>query len=283
MPEERLPVLEVLRRTEEYFRRAGIESARLDAEVLLAHVLGGSRIQLYTGYDRPLLPDELSRYRLLVRRRAGREPVAYLTGTREFHSLDFKVDPTVLIPRPETEHLVERAIEVAAALAAPRLLDLGTGSGAIAVSFAVNVPAGRIVATDISAEALEVARGNADRHAVLNRIQFALGDMYAPVRDQEPFDIVAVNPPYVGEEEEVDPECRAEPRGAIFTDGDPIDHYARVLAGAATVLRPGGVLLMELPGAREREIAAVMPAALALVAVHRDYQSLPRVLEARLA
>jgi len=280
MTPERLEVLTVLRRTEQYLGKVGIDTPRLDAEVLLASVLGVPRMALYTGYDRPLTPDELDRYRDLVRRRADREPVAYLTGEKEFYSLAFHVTHDTLVPRPDTEHLVDAAIEVAADLEAPRLLDLGTGSGCIAVAWAVNVPAGAFVAVDRSESALAIAVKNAERHEVSDRGEFFAGDLFAPVEGGAPFDLVVSNPPYVDPAEETDPECRAEPSQAIFTEGDSIEFYRRLLDGAPAVLRPGGVVLLELPGRREDEIAALAPDGLTVTEIRRDYGGRPRVLVA---
>jgi release factor glutamine methyltransferase len=277
--DEALEVLTVLRRTEQYLGRAGIESPRLDAEVLLAFVLKVPRIQLYAGYDRSLTPTELDDYRGLIRRRADREPVAYLTGEKEFYSLEFEVGPDVLVPRPDTEHLVDRALEIAKGLESPRLLDVGTGSGCIAVSWAVNVPAGRFVASDVSEGALAVAARNAERHGVADRGEFVQGDLFEPVSG--PFDLVVSNPPYVAPDEETDPECLREPDQAVFTEGDPIGMYRRLLEGAPAVLAPGGWLLLELPGDREDEIAAAAPEGLTVVEVVCDYGGRPRVLVLR--
>jgi release factor glutamine methyltransferase len=278
VPGETLSILEVLSRTERYLGQAGIESARLDAEVLLAHLLGSSRIQLYTRYDRPMRADELDAYRRLVRRRADREPVAYLTGVKEFHSLPFSVTPDVLIPRPETEHLVDAAVELSRSRDGPRLLDVGTGSGCIAVAWAVEVESGRFTATDRSEAALEVARGNAERHGVRERGEFRVGDLFAPAAEGAPYDLVVCNPPYVSPDEETDPECLREPRDAVFTEGDPMDLYGRLLAEAPSMLVPGGHFLLELPGARAEEIAALAPPPLEVARVVKDYHALPRVL-----
>lgn len=282
MPEDRLTVLSILGRTEQYFRKAGIDGPRLDAEVLLAFVLGVTRMALYTGFDRPLTPDEVSAYRTLVRRRADRVPVAYITGKKEFHSLDFAVDERVLIPRPETEHLVDAAVELAEGQEAPRLLDIGTGSGAIAIAFASVCPEARFTAVDLSSDALAVARANAKTHGVAERGEFLEGDLYAPLAASAQFDIIASNPPYVAPDEEVDPECLKEPRLALFTGDDPVDIYRRLLAGAPTHLVAGGHILLEIAENREAEIRATAPPALSIVRVIRDFQGHPRVLVARL-
>jgi release factor glutamine methyltransferase len=280
MSEDRLTVLTILARSEQYFRKAGLDSPRLDAEVLLAFALGISRIELYTGYDRPLTYEETATCRELVRRRADRVPVAYITGMKEFHSLEFTVDERVLIPRPETEHLVDAAVELAEALDEPRLLDIGTGSGAIAVAFAVVCSEARFVATDLSADALTVAHINAERHGVADRGEFLEGDFYAPLKDQAPFDLIVSNPPYVAPDEEVDPECLKEPRLALFTD-DPVAVYRRLLEGAPDHLKPGGHVLLEIPENREEEITAAAPPELTVERVIRDFPGHPRVLVAK--
>ena len=279
MTDDTLEVLTVLRRTEQYLGKAGIDTPRLDAEVLLAFVLGIPRMGLYTGYDRPLTPQELGSYRGLIRRRADREPVAYLTGEKEFYSLSFHVTHDTLVPRPDTEHLVDAAMEFAEDIAEPRLLDVGTGSGCIPIAWAANVPAGRFVATDISAAALAVARENADRHGVADRGEFLEGDLYAPVTGS--FDLVVSNPPYVEPGEKTDPECRVEPSQAVFTEGDPVLVYRRLLEEAPGVLRSGGTLLLELPGSREDEISSLAPAGIEVLEVRRDYGGRPRVLVAK--
>jgi release factor glutamine methyltransferase len=281
MPEDRLTVLTILGKSEQYFRKAGIDSPRLDAEVLLAFVLKVTRMELYTGFDRPLTPDEVSAYRALVRRRADRVPVAYITGKKEFHSLDFAVDERVLIPRPETEHLVDAAVELAEDLEAPTLLDIGTGSGAIPVAFATVLPTARFTATDLSPDALTVARANAETHGVGERGEFLEGDLYGPIPESAQFDIIVSNPPYVAPDEEVDPECLKEPRLALFTGDDPALIYRQLLAGAPAHLNPGGHILLEIPENREQEIRDAAPPELTVTQVIRDFQGHPRVLVAR--
>ena len=175
--EERWTVLKVLQWTTEYFGLKGIDQPRASAEVLLAHVLGMERIQLYLNFDRPLAPAELASYRELIRRRAAREPTQYITGKQEFWSLDFEVTPAVLIPRPETELLVEKALELVRGTA-KRVLDLGTGSGAIAIALAHECPTIQVVATDKSCAALLVARRNAFRHHVEERIALVATDLF---------------------------------------------------------------------------------------------------------
>jgi len=281
MMEDRRTVQTILTRSEQYFRKVGLDSPRLDAEVLLAFALGIPRIELYTGFDRPLSPDEISTCRELVRRRADRVPVAYITGTKEFHSLSFAVDERVLIPRPETEHLVDAAVDLSEGIDSPHLLDLGTGSGAIAVAFASVCPRARFTATDLSTDALDVARTNAERHGVADRGEFLEGDLYDAVEGDSRFDLVVSNPPYVAPDEEVDPECLKEPRMALFTTGNPVEIYRRLLEGAPSHLAPGGHLLLEIPENREQEIRAATPPELTVEQVIKDFQGHPRVLVAQ--
>jgi release factor glutamine methyltransferase len=242
-------LIDYLTLAHEHLGTKGVETARLDAELLLAHVLGLSRVELYTNYDRPLAKDEVDRFRDLLRRRVMREPVAYIVGRREFWSLDLDVDRRVLIPRPETEILVEAALGILRAASAKDVLDLGTGSGAIAVALAVELPAARIVATDVAAAALEVAPRNAAKHAVAERIEFRQGDLFDAVRADERFDLIVSNPPYCRQRElaGLEPEVRQwEPAGALVSGSDGMDVTRRIVARAAEFLAPGGWLLLEV-------------------------------------
>ena len=256
-------LLDYLTLAQEHLGAKGVESARLDAELLLADTLGLTRVELYTNYDRPLQKEEVDRFRDLLRRRAMREPVAYILGRREFWSLDFEVDRRVLIPRPETETLVEAALEVLGARtsgAAPALLDLGTGSGALAIALAVEIPALRVVATDIAAAALEVAPRNAARHDVADRIDFRQGDLYAAVREDERFDAVVSNPPYCRRAElaGLEPEVREwEPGCALVSGTDGMDVTRRIVAGAGKFLAPDGWLLVEV-GTQAEDVRDLM-------------------------
>jgi release factor glutamine methyltransferase len=266
---------EVLLRSASWLRQRGFESARLEAELLLAHVLGVDRVTLYVHADRPLDDAELEGCRALLRRRGEGEPVAYLTGRREFYGLELKVNRAVLVPRPETELLVDRAREIAPR----RLLDVGTGSGCIAVACAVRMPGAAVTATEVSAAALEVARENAARHGVADRIRFLQGDLFAPVPGDERFDLIASNPPYVAEGQARDV-ARHEPREALYAGPEGLDVIARLLDGAPSRLAPTGTLLVEIG---EDQAAAALDLARARferVEVRRDLAGLPRVLEA---
>lgn len=241
-------VRKVLEWTTQHLQKHGSETPRLDAEVLLAHARKCRRIELYTNYDEPLSDAVRAQMRELVQRRANAEPVAYLVGHREFFSLDFAVTPDVLIPRPDTETLVLELLSRARGMAAPRVLDLCTGSGCIAVSVARNCPAAIVTATDISEGALAVARGNVERHHVSDRVELLQGDLFGPLPAGTTFDFVASNPPYIptAEIETLAGDVRRhEPRLALDGGADGLDLLRRILAEAPRFLVPGGWLLVE--------------------------------------
>lgn len=220
------------------------EQPRLEAELLLTALLGCNRATLLAHLDAPLPPMAATIYRSWVQRRAAGEPLPYITGHIEFFGLEFTVTPAVLIPRPETELLVETAL--AHAGPAPRIADVGTGSGCIIVTLARHLPQARCYAVDLSAAALEVARLNAARHGVAERIRFLEGDLLAPL--PEPVDLIVSNPPYVAESEwETLPvSVRREPALALLGGEEGLDAVRRLLAQAPASLRPGGMLLMEI-------------------------------------
>ncbi len=274
-------VREVVRWMTQRFTEAHLDSPRLDAELVCAHVLGCDRVGLYLAMDRPLSGAERDALRALVRRRLAREPVAYLIGRREFYGLAFAVTPDVLIPRPDTETLVEAALGLAPAEDPVRVLDVGTGSGAIAVALAHVRPAWRVTATDVSPGALEVARGNARRHGAA--LELVEGDLFTPVAGRR-FDVIASNPPYIPRGLAVQPELRHEPAGALFADGEGLTLLFELLDRAPTHLEPGGHLLLEFgerqdgPLVRRAREAGVW----SRVAVLTDLSGSPRVLHARL-
>jgi release factor glutamine methyltransferase len=239
-----IALAEVLRRSTQYLEDRGSPTARLDAELLLAHGLGVSRIELYTGHDRPLSESELEVCRELVRRRGDREPVAYIVGTRGFRHLDLKVDTCVLVPRPETELVVDRCLELLRGVEQPAVLDVGTGSGAIALAIASELPAARVTATDISPAALDVAWANAV--ALGLAVEVRRGDLLDGLDDRR-FDLIVSNPPYVSEQEieDLEPEVAVhEPRLATVA-GDGLDAYRRLLPDAREHLAEGGWLVLE--------------------------------------
>ncbi|MCI0369792.1 MAG: peptide chain release factor N(5)-glutamine methyltransferase, partial [candidate division NC10 bacterium] len=227
---------------------------RLDAECLLASLLGRDRLHLYAAAEERMPPPVFEVYRALLGRRRVREPLAYLTGTKEFWSLSFGVTPDVLIPRPETETLVEMALARLNELQAPVIADIGTGSGAIAVALATALPHSRLYATEISSRALDVARANAARHGVLERITFLHGDLVEPLFCPGvglQCDLMVSNPPYVATEElaGLPPEVRYEPLEALDGGPDGLDVHRRLISGASTLLKPGGWLALEMtPG-----------------------------------
>lgn len=285
---EALTLLEVLTRSTEFLKGKGCDAPRLDAELLLAKALGSTRLDLYLQFDRPLEGAELERCRELVRRRGAREPVAYLLGEKEFRSLAFEVNADVLVPRPETETLVEEALAFLAerAAEAPDVADVGTGSGCIAVAIAHEISSARVAATDVSAAALAVASRNAARHGVADRIALAHGPFLEPVDGAVRFDLVASNPPYVlpSEEASLPPELRFEPRAALFVPGGDADAMHRALAESARArLRPGGALMIEIAETQGHAASRVLrEAGFAGVRVRKDLAGADRVVVGRL-
>jgi len=239
--------LAVLDWTTQRFTEAGIAAARLEAQLLLAHVLGCSRVQLYTGFDRPLAEDELAGYRGLIKRRLGGEPVAYLLGEQELWGLPFYVDASVLVPRPDTETVIEVALALRPDRAtACRVLDLCTGSGVIAVSLAKELASAQVIATEISPEAAAIARRNAVRNGVADRVEVRIGDLFAPVAGER-FDLIASNPPYIASTviATLPREVQREPRVALDGGPDGLVFYDRICAAAGEHLLPGGALVLE--------------------------------------
>jgi release factor glutamine methyltransferase len=277
-------VLDLLRWTTEHFRSRGIEGARLDAECLLAHALDTERLQLYLEFDKPVAPAERARFRELVKRRADeRVPVALLTGCREFWSLPLRVTPDVLVPRPETETLVEVALRLLPDReSAVRILDVGTGCGAIALALAKERPKARITATDISGPALAVARHNAEELGFENRIRFLAGDGFEPVRG-ECFDLIASNPPYLAhcEAPALPPELTHEPREALFAGGEGTELLRRIAHGAWDLLEEGGTLAVEVTPRQASEMTEwLVSAGFARTESHCDLAGRVRVVSA---
>jgi release factor glutamine methyltransferase len=238
-------VLEVLQLASDHFSKRAPGSPRLDAEVLLAHVLGLRRLDLYLRFDRQLTEEETGKYRELVARRAKGEPVAYLVGHKEFMGLDFAVTPAVLIPNPDTEVLVQRAVEIAREASRPlRVADVGTGSGCIAIAIAHYAPNVDVVASDVAEDALEVAARNVAAHGLAGRVQLVCGDLMAPFTGF--FDIVCANLPYVGAGSALAPEVVAQPARALYAEANGSALVTRLLAEAPARLNPGGLVLAEL-------------------------------------
>lgn len=280
--------------TTEWLTSRGSDSPRLDAEVLLASVRGCPRIALYTAFDVPVNDDERARFRSLVKRRGEGEPVAYLVGNREFFSLSFAVSPAVLVPRPETEGLVVRVLDLhpsaEPAGPRPRIVDVGTGSGAIAVTLAATLAKrlqqAEFVATDISSAALSVARENALRHGVADQIEFVECDLLDDPRVAGPWDVIVSNPPYVRDDEfdALPRDVRLhEPRTALVAGPTGVEVIARLVAAAAQKLTPGGWLVMEVGPATASAAEAIVVAEseLAIEPTLKDMAGLPRIVQAR--
>lgn len=284
-------VLELLRWTTGHFGDKGIDSPRLDAEVLLAHALGIRRLDLYLQYDKPVVPEERAAFRELVRRRAtDRVPVSLLTGEKEFWSQTFRVTADTLTPRPDTETLVEAALaqmpEAAAEDAPPRpvrVLDVGTGSGAIALSLARERPNAEITATDISSKALQIARLNADELRVGENVRFLEGSLFEPVRGER-FDLIVSNPPYLARQaaESLDPELAHEPELALFGGNDGYAVLRPFAAEVEEMLTPGGYVAVEVdPGQAVAVAGWFVEAGLGEIETLRDLAGRPRVVAAR--
>lgn len=275
----RWTVLEVIRWTVARFTERDLATPRLDAELLVAHALGLPRLQLYVQFDRPLLADELAAIRALIKRRQAGESVAYLVGKKEFWGLEFAVDARVLVPRPDTETLIEEARERLAGVEVPRLADVGTGSGAIALTLAKLFPAAAVFAVDISPAALEVARGNAERLGL--GVTFVEGDLGAPLAEQAPFSLLVANLPYIpsGDLAALPAEVRVEPTLALDGGPDGLALVRRLVAEAPALLGPGGVLALEIGAGQAPATAELLRAAgFTDVQTRRDLGGIERVV-----
>jgi release factor glutamine methyltransferase len=276
MPET-VPLLEVLRGTERYLADRGVENPRLNAEHLLAHALGLKRMELYLQFDRPLTESERAPLRDLVKRRGAREPLQHVLGTAEFHGRTFACDKRALVPRPETEQLVELALEVAKEKTAASILDIGTGSGVIALTIALELPSATLHATDLSPDALALAAENAARHALTDRIVFHQADLLPP--DDARFDLIIANLPYIPAEEiaSLSPEVRHDPASALDGGTDGLDLIRRLIETAPDRLAPGGALLLEIGLGQADAVNALLSARkFRDISVRPDYQNIPR-------
>ncbi|MGI8771113.1 MAG: peptide chain release factor N(5)-glutamine methyltransferase [Acidobacteriaceae bacterium] len=256
-------------------------TARRDAELLLLHITGLTRADLLTHPERPLPEEQRVAYDGAIVRRQQQEPVQYITGVQEFYGRPFRVTPAVLIPRPETEHIVEAAMEAAVTLGARdpmRLLDVGTGSGILAVTLALQYPHATVTATDISSAALAIAQQNAQTHGVSGRIRFLQSDLLKALEGQH-FDLIVSNLPYVGNDEPLEPQVvHFEPHTALFAGPDGLTLYRRLIPGAAAALVPGGHLLLEIGQGQQSAIEQLLNEAhLTGVHVLPDLQGIPRV------
>ncbi|MCR9243762.1 MAG: peptide chain release factor N(5)-glutamine methyltransferase [bacterium] len=280
-------VVSVLRGAAEWLRQRGVEAPQRSAELLLGSVLGMERLQLYLEHDRPLVESERDRMRALLKRRGDGEPVAHLLGSWSFRGHELEVSSAVLVPRPETEDLVDLALERAPD--GGRVVDLGTGSGAIALALAIERPDLTVVAADVSANALEIAARNAERHGVSERVKFVRSSWWEELADESPFDLVVSNPPYIDPDaaDELADDVRAfEPPLALFSErGDVLSCYRAIVAGLEQGLVSGGAVVMETgvgastPG---RELLAECPW-LTDVELRPDTAAIDRYLLARRA
>ena len=280
-------VVDLLDWTVGYFQQHDIPNPRLDAEVLLGHLLEKSRLQLYLHFEMPVFQEHLTLFRELIKKRIARTPVSYLTNQKEFMSLDFYVDERVLIPRPETEQLVETILTTKTENP-QRLLELGTGSGAIAASLALQQPEWEIVATDISEPALAVARKNAETHACTAQIEFLSGDLFEPIETVNTngnprFDWIVCNPPYIKntERDTLSPDVRDyEPEIALFAGADGLAVIRRLIAEAPKYLAPNGKLILEIGEMQADSVRALIDAesAYCTYKVLKDYAEKERIV-----
>ena len=274
-------ITRVLEWTKQYFANKGIENPRLDAEILLCAVLKCERINLYVRFDQPLEDEELALYRGYVARRANQEPLAYILGEKAFMKHSFKVTPAVLVPRPETELLVESVAKAAAGSGAAALLDIGTGSGAIIVSLLDLLPQALGTAVDISAAALQVAGENAAAIGVAERLTLLESDLFSKLPAGQSFDIIVSNPPYIPAADiaELAADVQKEPHGALDGGTDGLDFYKRIISGCSVWLKPDGLLAFEVGIHQAQEVCALCrEAGLTATAVRNDYAAIERMV-----
>lgn len=290
MADEIWTVLKILRWTENYFKGRDIPDARLNAERLLSRLLNWTRLQLYTGFDRLMSPDELAKFREMIKRRVGHEPLQYILGETNFHNLTILCDKRALIPRPETEILLEESLKALANSGAPEtpnIVDLGTGSGCLALGAAQACPQAKVFAVDISDEALALARENARRNNLENRVAFLCGSLFEPLdkslRGQ--MHLIISNPPYIPDEEcaRLMPEVRDfEPRVALSGGGDGLNVIRKIIGEAAEWLAPTGVLAMEIGYEQSQAVREIVTSSrLQIADIVKDYAGIDRVVVAK--
>jgi release factor glutamine methyltransferase len=272
--------------TTDFLAKKGIENPRADAQILLGHVLGYDKTYLTVNFAEEPAEADRARFRELIQRRVAGWPVAYLVGTRDFYLLPFEVTPAVLIPRPDTETLVAEALAFLKPLKEPVVLDIGTGSGCIAISIGHQKKDARVAATDVSPDALAVARRNAERHGVADRMTFLLGDLFAPLPLGSTFDLIVSNPPYIaaGEFADLAPDVRDhEPRAALDGGPDGLAFYRRIAAGVGPFLKPGGKLLLEVGHTQDEPVRRLLAerAELEVGPTAKDLGKIPRVVTAK--
>ena len=283
-------MLEIIKRSTDFLARKGVDSPRLQTELLLAHLLNMPRMKLYLNFERALTPSEVERFRDLIQRRGQREPLQHLVGSTSFCGLEIGLNQHVLIPRPETELLAERGWQFLSQLSTTNshlstALDFGAGSGCVAIALAVKSPAVQVYALEICAEATAMARQNAERHGVTKRIQFFEGDGFAVLPAALAFDLIISNPPYIrtAEIETLQPEVRDyEPRCALDGGEDGLDYFRRLAAEAFPFLKPSGALMVEFGDGQAEPIREIFQREKWIVdAIHDDYTRRPRILVAK--
>jgi release factor glutamine methyltransferase len=284
-------VLEVIQRSTEFLKNKGVDSPRLQTELLLAHLLHLPRMQLYLNFERKLSETEMHELRELIKRRGQREPLQHIVGSTSFCGLELTVNRHVLIPRPETELLAEQGWKFLNSLnpqpstinhQLSTALDLGTGSGCIATALAVHAPAAEVFATDISAEALELAKQNAARHTVLKRIDFLQGDAFGALGSAKLFDLIISNPPYIPTDEIASLQIEVrdhDPRQALDGGPEGLAFYRRFAAEAAPFLKPGGKIMLEFGDGQAEALREIFESQKWIVeAIIEDYTQRPRIL-----
>jgi release factor glutamine methyltransferase len=281
---ERWTVRRVLAWTGDFLRTKGVDTPRLDAEVLLAHALGVDRLHLYLDLDRPLDACERTAYRDLVRRRAAREPVSLIVGFREFWSLPIKVTQGVLVPRPETEILVERVLAHVADIPAPRILEIGSGTGAISIALARELPETSVVATEVDPVAIRLTDANVRTSDVRGRVHLVKTDVVCGIRAEPLFDVICSNPPYIRTSElgNLPAEVRLfEPRRALDGGEDGLAVVRRIVEETFGMIKASGAIILEIGAGQEDAVAALLYARYpgVSVTIHRDLAGLPRVVQ----
>lgn len=281
-------IKELLNRSDQFLAQRGIESSRLDAEVLMAELLDMERINLYVKYDYPLKNSEINNYRQMIKKRAQRIPVAYIIEKKEFMSLEFKVKEGVLIPRPDTEILTEAVIKYCDQneLKSPEIIDVGTGSGAIAVSLAHYIEKAKVVGLDISPTALKIAQHNMKKHELSQRMSILKSDLLTEFikREITGVDIVVSNPPYISEAEmeELSPELKKEPKTALKAGEDGLDFYRRLIPQAEKVIKNGGKIFLEIAYQQAEAVQALFGDNWTEIKVEKDYSDHDRLVSASL-
>ncbi|MEM8867976.1 MAG: peptide chain release factor N(5)-glutamine methyltransferase [Verrucomicrobiota bacterium] len=273
-----LSIREIKERTEKFFRDKGVPNPSLDTDLLLAHTLGIKRLEIYLDLERPLTDAELDVLRPLVKRRSLREPLQYILGSVEFSGLELKVDKRALIPRQETEELIELIAQ--SVEAAPKtILDLGTGTGALALSLAVEYPEASVTALDYSAEALSLAKENASALGLEDRIEFLEGSWFEPLEEGQRFDLIVSNPPYLTEEEMATAEPEIvdyEPEQALASGVDGLNDLRILMGGTPSYLKAGGLLALETGIAQHEQLAELCVASGFIGRSHQDLSGRPR-------